>query len=287
MNLSIIGGDYRTVKLIELLAEDKHLINIWGFDECQELKNISNHNIILDDNISKVINCSDIIIGPVPLSKDKKHILSEYTKNKLTISEFKNQIHNKLFLAGNIPDEFINTNNCIDLLKDEELTIANAIATAEGTIEILMKNTLKTLFSSNILIIGYGRIGKILSDRLKGFKANVFCSARGKDLNWIKANGLNSVGYSELDEMLSKFDYIINTVPVMILDKERLKLIKQNTLIIDVASNPGGIDFEAAKKLNLKVLWELGIPGKMLPISAAKYLKETIYKTIKNRGENK
>ena len=285
MNLSIIGGDYRTVKLIKLLAKDEHMISVWGFDECEEITNM--HNIFLNNDILKVLNNSNIIIGPIPFTKDKEYIVSQYTKNKIKIDELIDYTNSKLFISGNIPEEYKTRNNCIDLLEDEELTIANAILTAEGTINILMQNTHKALFNSNILIIGYGRIGKILTDRLKGFKANVFCSARGKDLTWINTYGINSVNYSNFDSELSKFDYIINTVPIMILDDERLKLIKQNTLIIDVSSTPGGVDFEAAKRLDLKVLWELGIPGKMLPLSAAEYLKKAIYKTIENKGENK
>ena len=172
-------------------------------------------------------------------------------------------------------------------MKDENLVILNAISTVEGTINIAIKETQKNLYKSNILVIGYGRIGKILVDRLNAFKANVYCSARGKDITWIDTFGGKSIKYEDLNEQLNKFDIIINTVPVLILDKERLKLLDKDVLLIDIASAPGGIDFNVAQDLKIKTIWELGIPGKIAPLSSAEYIKETIYNILKRKEDNK
>ena len=115
---------------------------------------------------------------------------------------------------------------------------------------------------------------------MTAFKANVYCSARGKDITWIEAYGSKSIKYEELNKKIDIFDIIINTVPVLILNKKRLELLNKNTLLIDVASAPGGIDFEVARQLNIKTIWALGIPGKIAPISSAEYIKETIYNII-------
>ena len=121
---------------------------------------------------------------------------------------------------------------------------------------------------------------------MTAFKANVYCSARGKDITWIEAYGSKSIKYEELNKKIDMFDIIINTVPVLILNKKRLELLNKNTLLIDVASAPGGIDFEVARQLNIKTIWALGIPGKIAPISSAEYIKETIYNIIKERNDN-
>ena len=112
---------------------------------------------------------------------------------------------------------------------------------------------------------------------MTAFKANVYCSARGKDITWIEAYGSKSIKYEELNKKIDMFDIIINTVPVLILNKKRLELLNKNTLLIDVASAPGGIDFEVARQLNIKTIWALGIPGKIAPISSAEYIKEIYY----------
>ena len=260
---------------------------MWGFEQSEELIKNKNENIVFANTIKEAIDKSEIVIGPIPLSKDKEYIFTKYTDKKNKINELQEYIKDKLFLAGSIPKELFEKENTVDLLNDEELTILNAISTAEGTIEVIMRETIKTIYNSNILVMGYGRIGKILVDRLQGLKANVFCSARGKDLTWINTYGANAVKYDELNENLHRFDIIINTVPVMLLSKERLQFVKNDALLIDVASNPGGIDFEEAKKLGIKTLWELGIPGKATPLSSAEFIKDTIYKIIKKRGENK
>ena len=245
-----------------------------------------NDNLKIHNNLDEALQ-NQIIIGPTPFTKDRKYICTHYTNQKLEIQTLANKIRDKLLIGGSVPAEILEQIETIDILKDERLVILNAISTVEGTIEIAIKETQKNLYNSNILIIGYGRIGKILVDRLTAFKANVYCSARGKDITWIEAYGSKSIKYEELNKKIDIFDIIINTVPVLILNKKRLELLNKNTLLIDVASAPGGIDFEVARQLNIKTIWALGIPGKIAPISSAEYIKETIYNIIKERNDNK
>lgn len=133
------------------------------------------------------------------------------------------------------------------------------------------------MYNSNILVLGFGRCGKILADRLYGLKANVFCEARRKkDLAQIESLGYNSVDITKLDETLPNMDVVINTVPYMLLNKRRLELLKENVLVIDIASAPGGTDFVFCKEKNIRAYLELGIPAREAPVSAARYIKDVI-----------
>lgn len=201
MEISIIGGDLRTVKLIKLLAQDKNKIKAWGFENCEELLDFEkkNDNLKIHNNLDEALQ-NQIIIGPTPFTKDRKYICTHYTNQKLEIQTLANKIRDKLLIGGSVPAEILEQIETIDILKDERLVILNAISTVEGTIEIAIKETQKNLYNSNILIIGYGRIGKILVDRLTAFKANVYCSARGKDITWIEAYGSKSIKYEELNK---------------------------------------------------------------------------------------
>ena len=153
----------------------------------------------------------------------------------------------------------------------------NAIPTAEGAIQIAMEKSIKTLHNSNALVLGFGRIGKILSKMLNGIGANVFCEARkNSDLAKIKSYRYNEIDLVNLKTYLNKFDYIFNTIPHIILDKEELDIIKKDCIIIDLASYPGGVNFEYAEKIGLNASLELGLPGKVAPKTAAKYIKEII-----------
>ena len=140
-------------------------------------------------------------------------------------------------------DEYV---EIIDIMKREELAVLNTIATAEGTIQIAIENTNKILHGSEILILGFRRIGKVLARKLAGLSAKVTCAARkDEDLAWIKAYGHKTININTIGDNLKQFDIIINTVPHMILTEERLQNVREDCLLIDLASNPGGIDKKA------------------------------------------
>lgn len=92
---------------------------------------------------------------------------------------------------------------------------------------------------------------------------------------------VNSIHLNNLDEHLEKFDIIINTIPFQILDSDRLDLLKKDVVIIDLASNPGGVDRKAAREKDLKVIWALSLPGKVAPLTSAEFIKETLYHVLK------
>ena len=167
-------------------------------------------------------------------------------------------------------------------MKREELAVLNTISTAEGAIEIAIANTNKIIHGSKVLILGFGRIGKVLARKLAGLSAKVTCAARkDEDLAWIKAYGHNEININTLGENLGEFDIIINTVPHLILNKERMQYVKEDCLLIDLASNPGGIDKKEAKERNLKLIWALALPGKVAPVTTAEFIKDTIYNILK------
>lgn len=123
-----------------------------------------------------------------------------------------------------------------------------------------------------------------MAKNLKALGADVCCVARKEsDLSWIKAYGYKAIHLDNLEENLcDKYDIIFNTVPKVILDAKKLELIRdKNTLIIELASNPGGIEFEKAKEYNIEVIKAMGLPGKVAPLTAAKYIKETLQTKIK------
>ena len=117
---------------------------------------------------------------------------------------------------------------------------------------------------------------------MAGLAVKVTCAARkDEDLAWIQAYGHKATNINKLGENLKQFDVIINTVPHMILSEEKLKYVKKDCLLIDLASNPGGIDKKAVKEQKLKFVWALSLPGKVAPTTSAEFIKETIYNILK------
>ena len=285
MKFAIIGGDLRTIKLVEMLAKDENDIYIYGLEKAEELKNKS--NIITCDTIKKTVEDAEIVIGPIPFSSNGTTINSPFGDKETTIREMMHVINAKVLIAGGITPEVYDLANdeyieIVDIMKREELAVLNTIATAEGTIQIAIENTNKILHGSEVLILGFGRTGKVLARKLAGLAVKVTCAARkDEDLAWIQAYGHKAANINALGENLSEFDIIINTVPHMILTEEKLGYVKQECLLIDLASNPGGIDKKAVKDKNLKFAWALSLPGKVAPTTSAEFIKETIYNIIK------
>ncbi len=286
MNFAIIGGDLRAVKLASILAGEGNIIYTYGLEKAEELKN--NPNIIMCDKLNKAIKDDvEVVIGPIPFSSNGEEINTPFSDNKISIRELMHSLNAKILIAGSIApnvydmanDEYI---EIIDIMKREELAVLNTISTAEGAIEIAIANTNKILHGSNVLILGFGRIGKVLARKLAGLSAKVTCAARkDEDLAWIKAYGHMATNINLLGENLSQYDIILNTVPHLILNQELLNYVKEDCLLIDLASNPGGIDKRTAKNRQLKLIWALALPGKVAPITTAEFIKDTIYNILK------
>lgn len=284
-NFTVIGGDLRIIKLAKMLAEDGNQVYTYGVEKAEELK--ENENIIMCNKLQEAVKNSEIIIGPIPFSSNGKDINAPFGDNTISIRELMHVINAKILIAGSITPEVYDLANdeyieIIDIMKREELAVLNTISTAEGTIEIIIANTNKIIHGSKVLILGFGRIGKVLARKLAGLSAKVTCAARkDEDLAWIRAYGHMETNINAIGENLSDFDVIINTVPHLILTEERIKYVKDDCLLVDLASNPGGIDKRAAKDKNLKLIWALALPGKVAPVTTAEFIKDTVYNILK------
>ena len=285
MNFAIIGGDLRIIKLAKMLAEEGNTIYTYGIEKAEELKSVT--NIIFCEKMKHAIQNTEVVIGPIPFSSNGKDINTPFSEHTISIREFMHEMNAKILIAGSILPEIYDLANdeyveIIDLMKREELAVLNTISTAEGAIEIAISNTNKIIHGSEILILGFGRIGKVLARKMAGLSAKVTCAARkDEDFAWIRAYGHKATNINTLGESLSQYDIIINTVPHLVLTPERLQYVDNDCLLIDLASNPGGIDKKAAKDRNLKLIWALALPGKVAPITTAEFIKDTIYNILK------
>ena len=162
--------------------------------------------------------------------------------------------------------------------RSESYLIANAALTAQGAADLLGREV--RLPGSEILVLGWGRVGSLTALALMDSGARVTVFARRRESRaWAGALGFAAVGPEELDGALERFDVIVNTVPAPLLDRERLERTRPEALLLELASAPGGIDAEAAR-LSRRLLSAPGLPGKYDPARAAEILLQAVYETM-------
>lgn len=282
---AIVGGDMRNVYLAELLKKDYQYVEIYGFEKSG--KPWASKDAPLDF----ILDGAKVIIGGIPFVSENGFISTPLSKNKTTVNEVIDKIEEKsIFIAGKIPENVkrqLEAKNIkhVDIVEREELMVLNAVPTAEGAIHILIQELPMTLMDSRILIVGYGRIGKILAKMLHAFGTDVWVAARKyADIAWIEAQGLKPVPIHQLARYVSDMDAIVNTAPSLVITREILEKTRSGCFLLDLASKPGGIDFIAAEELGFKVIWSLGLPGKIAPLTAGDIIRRTVYNIIEEEG---
>lgn len=280
----ILGGDKRQIALAESIAADGFRVFICGFDNVM-FKN----NVIKADLKETISKCENIIL-PLPVTTDGLYLKMNFSSDKILLNgDFAELLLGKRVFGGMMERLYktseiwnsADTADTFDYYTREDFAVQNAIPTAEGAIETAMREFPGTVHGSQCLVAGFGRVGKTLAWMLRGIGANVTVSARKpSDLAWIKAYGYIPV-LTENACKKRQYDIIFNTVPSVIFNRTLLTEMSKNTLIIDLASPPGGVDFQSAEEIGVKAVCALSLPGKVAPKAAGEIIKNTIYNIIR------
>jgi len=216
-------------------------------------------------------------------------------KIKYAILPFKIEEDEMRMLVNQLPDDCIiftpimrsflqGASQKVKIIMDyDEIAIYNSIPTAEGTIYYIMKNTEHTIHGANIHVIGAGRCGETLAKSLRALGANISISSRNPSL--VARLFESGIPVVETDgRTLREADIIINTVPAMMLGRDHLQQVKKEVYIADIASAPGGVDFDYAEELGIKAELLPALPGIVAPKTAASYLAQFIKRQISSHG---
>lgn len=169
----------------------------------------------------------------------------------------------------------------VDYMKAEGMADRNAVATAEGAIAEALQEGDVSIQGSRCLVTGYGTCGAVLASKLKQWGAHVTVMDRKeKKRQMARSYGYDAVPFDVPKEHMGIYDIIFNTVPALVLTEELLAGVKPDVTVIDLASSPGGVDFDVCRRKGIHAKLCLGLPGKYAPKSAAGILMEVIKKTI-------
>lgn len=273
-----IGGDSRSIYAAEKLGE-RYCCTLYGISGEEKLPE----------------SLSDYAVLPLPASTDGVHIncpLIKSTPPEFDILEKTVKKGGTVFTSREFPAlcEICLKNgfSLVNYFEREELAVRNAVPTAEGALEIAIREIPVTLFGAEVLITGFGRIGKLLVRYFSALGARVSAAARKYgDLAWIEAYGARAINFNapgELDTAIKKADIIINTVPALIFDRKRLTLVKTGALFIELASVLSAEDEALAADRGIKLIWARSLPGKTAPITAGYIIADTIGNIIAERS---
>lgn len=253
-------------RLAELLATDGYEVRSWGLAGRAE-------------STPSETALSSRIVLPVPLSEDGR-----LRGTRLPLGELWPRLDPaRRVYAGAVPEDARARAESlglriVDYFADEALTVKNAVPTAEGALAVAMEHLSVTLHGTPCLVIGFGRIGKLLARDLAALGAEVAVSARrADDLAWIGALGYTPLHTEHLSGTLGVYRVIFNTVPAIVLREALLRELRRDCVLVELASRPG-FDTDAAHLLGLDHVKAGGLPGKVAPETAARAIQETLYR---------
>lgn len=271
----VVGGDQRQIYLARSIAGDGYPVYI----SCLEKGEGASDLIPIE--LERLPEKCGTVILPLPATRDGMFLNAPLSREKVPLDDsFASLFLGKAVYGGMMEKLYGSSGvwgsvDAWDYYSREELMVGNAFLTAEGAVGVAIQEYEGALNGSRCLVTGFGRIGKALCLDLKGLGATVECCARSaSDLTAIRALGCRALPYRELRE---GYDVIFNTVPAPVLGALPLSRQRRGTLIIELASAPGGVDLEAAERLGLRVKSVPSIPGRMSPRTSGELIKEAVY----------
>ncbi|MBQ7874375.1 MAG: dipicolinate synthase subunit DpsA [Oscillospiraceae bacterium] len=282
----IAGGDLRSVYLAKALAKEGFETAVFALEGAALPE--STGKIKTTEEFEKAEN----VILPLPCCDGEGFLKSAFSDERIPVSEIIGHLPKGAVLMGGLLPKSLSELAeergiaVYDYYRREEFAVRNAALTAEAAAAIVMEMLSESISTVPVLILGHGRIGRLLSAILKALDAKVTVAARRySDLAWIRSEGMTPLEFRLLDDEIGKFRVVFNTVPAMVLNREKLVLMDKNAIIIDLASEPCGTDFTAAEELGITAKKALGLPGKFAPKTAGEIVKDTVLNILAERED--
>jgi len=276
LQVAVIGGDARQLEIIKRLIELDARVSLIGFEQLDH----SFPGAIKEKLDELDCDSLDAIILPVPGTSKEGEVETIFSNEKIILSEEilkKTPEHCTIFsgISNDYLDNITKKANrkLVQLFERDDVAIYNSIPTVEGTIMMVIQHTDFTIHGSKTVVLGLGRVGMSVARIFSALGAKVKVGARKSEhIARITEMGLEPFHIKDLESEVTDIDICINTVPHKIVTAAVISKMPSHTLIIDLASKPGGTDFRYAEKRGVKALLALGLPGIVAPKTAGQIL---------------
>jgi dipicolinate synthase subunit A len=273
LNIAVCGGGDSAARLCALFAADGHSVRAYALDEADLAP-----GVVRTGCPEGCMDGARAVILPIPAADEAGRLNAPLCRRAVSAEELVIKAPEGALIcvggAENLPD----CRYMEDYSAREEFAVGYAALAAEGALELAMAAGDGAILGSNSLVLGYGRLGKILCGRLIGLGARVTAAARRPgELAEAKAMGLCTADISGLDGRLGEFDYIFNTVPAPVISGKRLAEIRAGAFMAELASRPGGFDVHRAEEMGIVAISAPDLPARCAPQAAAELIRDAVY----------
>jgi len=283
INIAVLGGDAREVVLATELASSGAEVKV----ACLPVKNGSAGVVLCREPEESLENVQAVIL-PVPGINEEGYLYCPLAGKHVVFNQSLASAipkHTPVFVGTARPllkkIALSNDFHLVELMKINEVAILNSIPSAEGAIQMAMEILPVTIHGSAAFVLGFGRTGMTLARLLGAMGARTRVIARRPEhLARIEEMGLTPISFPHMADYLDEADVIFNTIPAQVLTGDILKKISPDAVIIDLASAPGGTDFQMAESLKIKAVLAPGLPGKVSPKTAGLILVRVITRLL-------
>lgn len=280
MKIAVIGGDARQIEVIRKLIEQDAKLSLVGFEQLDHAFSGTVKEKIEDVDFSEL----DAIILPVSGTHLDGKVETIFSNESVVLtSDLVAKTPPHCVIYSGISNAYLNSvtskanRKLVKLFERDDVAIYNSIPTVEGTIMMAIQHTDFTIHGSRVIVLGLGRTGMSVARTFQALGAKVKVGARKSEhIARITEMGMEPFYLEHLEEEVEDVDICINTVPVKIVTAKVIAGMPPQTLIIDLASKPGGTDFQYAEKRGIKALLAPGLPGIVAPKTAGRILSNVL-----------
>jgi len=286
MQIAVIGGDARQLEIIRKLTELDARLSLIGFEQLDHAFTGAVKEKLDEVDFSNM----DALILPVPGTNLEGHVETIFSNEKVILTaEMLLKTPEHCTIYSGISNTFLNgitkeaNRPLVQLFERDDVAIYNSIPTVEGTIMMAIQHTDFTIHGSNITVLGLGRVGMSVARTFHALGAKIKVGARKTEhLARITEMGLTPFHLNEIEQQVKDTDILINTIPLLIVTASVISKMPAHTLIIDLASKPGGTDFRYAEKRGIKALLAPGLPGIVAPKTAGQILANVLAQLLQD-----
>ena len=225
----------------------KRLVSL-GVDASVEMKN--GNVVVLPPNSAENVTVGGAVVPTCEFVRSARAVIGPSAAEKY---------------AGGVPFFDYSGNECF--------LRRNAALTAEGAVGIMICSLPFSVCGSNTAVLGFGRIGRRLSEMLTSLGSSVTVFARREET---RRDAAKICRAADFPDFRGGFDCVINTVPSKTVDAQII-----DGWFIELASAPFGFDADDRALLCDRFIIAAGLPGKTAPREAGYALADAAYDILK------